>query len=256
MGSDGLAPNEHSLLSRHYTSLSKTYDDYLYYSADFVRCLSRKMVELLRLREDDAFVDLGGGTGMYTRDILEQVRLRRPALVVDPFEEMLAVAGRHPRVRCVTADALSFSERPGTYDKILMKEVVHHVDDKDRLFRNLFERLSPGGILLLVHVPLDIDYPLFAEALRRAAHWHTKPEDLVARLGRAGFSVTRDAVDYRHAIPKAKYFEMVRGRYMSLLSSFDDDEIETGLEEMAETYADEEVLRFTDHFDYLAAEKP
>lgn len=255
MGSDGLAPNEYSLLSRHYSSLSKTYDDYLYYSSDFVRQLSQKMVALLRLREDDVFVDLGGGTGMYARDILEQVRLRRPALVVDPFGEMLAVARRHPRVRCVEADALSFSERPGTFDKILMKEAVHHVDDKDRLFQNLFARLPQGGILLLVHVPPDIQYPLFEKALQRSRTWHADPDDLARRLQAAGFAVERDFVDYPHRVPKAKYFEMVEGRYMSLLTSFDDDEIDDGLAEMSETYADRDVLEFTDHFDYLVAEK-
>lgn len=255
MSKDNLAPVEAGIITKHYNRLSENYDDFLFYSPEFVRCLSEKMVEHLRLEEDDVLVDLGGGTGMYSKDILEQVKLRHPVVVVDPFKEMLAAAESHPGLRCVAADALEFSELPETYDKVLMKEAVHHVDDKDRLFQNLFARLPSGGILLLVHVPPDIQYPLFAKALERSRSWHADPDDLTERLRKAGFAVTRDFVDYRHRVPKAKYFEMVEGRYMSLLTSFKDDEIDDGLAEMSETYADRAVLEFVDHFDYLVAEK-
>lgn len=255
MGRDNLAPIEEGIITKHYLRLSGSYDDFLFYSPEFVRCLSEKMVERLRLDEDDVLVDLGGGTGMYAKDILEQVSLRHPIIVVDPFEEMLAKADSHPGLRRVLADALNFSEQPGTYDKILMKEAVHHVHDKDRLFRNLFARLPEGGIVLLVHVPPRIQYPLFRAALERSLGWHADPDDLADRLRKAGFAVERDFVHYRHRVPKAKYLDMVAARYMSLLTSFEDEEIEAGLAEMTETYAEQSMLEFTDHFDYLAAEK-
>lgn len=255
MSSDLRAPDKRSVITEHYARLSSSYDDFLYYSRDFVRCLTENMIERLRLEEDDVLIDLGGGTGMYSSDILEQVPLRHPVTVVDPIEEMLAKASDHPGLKCVPMDALSFSEQPGSYNKVLMKEAVHHVDDRDRLFRNLFERLPPKGIFLLVHVPPKIDYPLFRAALERSMTWHADTDDLVERLERAGFAVSRGFVEYRHRMPKEKYFAMVAARYMSLLSSFDDDELEAGLAEMSETYAEKSVLEFTDHFDCLTADK-
>jgi len=249
------APSSAHLLQEHYQQLGADYDDYLHYSDEFVRSLTSKMMRCLDLQEDDVLVDLGGGTGMYSVDILAQVPLRHPVILVEPFAEMLANAPRDVPIECVQRDALAFSAEPRRYDKVLMKEAVHHVEDQPALFANLHGRLSPGGRLLLVHVPPQLDYPLFEAALQRSLTWHADPRRVVELLREAGFAVERDRLDYRHVIPKAAYFRMVAGRYMSLLSSFSDDDLQAGLAEMAERYADREVLEFTDRFDYITAIK-
>lgn len=209
------------------------------------------MIDNLDLQKEDVLVDLGGGTGMYSKDILKQVELENPVILVDPFQEMLAHARGDERLECVQMDALSFSAQPRGYDKVLMKEAVHHVDDRPRLFENLHTRLSDEGALLLVHVPPDLDYPLFEKALERARHWHADPDELQEQLLEAGFEVEREGLDLRHRMPKKDYFRMVEAQYMSVLSSFSDEGLEEGLEEMAETYAATDVLEFIDHFDFI-----
>lgn len=243
------------VIEAHYRHLADNYDDFLVYSDEFVRTLSSKMVDKLKLQPGDRLVDLGGGTGIFAKDILKQVPLEQPVVLVDPFPEMLAYAHDHPGIECVEADALGFSEQPRRYDKVLMKEAVHHVEERARLFANLYERLSDGGILLLVHIPPKIDYPLFDKALERSLTWHADPDELCRLLAEAGFKVERDALDYRQVIPKEKYFSMVAGRYMSLLTSFEERELAEGLAEMNERYADREILEYNDHFDYLTAIK-
>ena len=250
-----LAPSSAQILEEHYQRLGTSYDQYLHYSDDFVRCLTSKMIERLQLTPDDVLVDLGGGTGMYTADILAQVPLRQPAILVEPFVEMLANVPADLPIECVPKDALAFSSEARRYDKILMKEAVHHVTDQPTLFANLHARLSAGGRFLLVHVPPELDYPLFEAALARSRTWHADPTRLAERLRAAGFAVERERLDYRHVIPKAHYFRMVEGRYMSLLSSFPDDELQAGLAEMVERYADREILEFTDRFDFITAIK-
>jgi len=248
-------PFTEALVQDHYKNLSQNYDDYLLYSPQFVRTLTQKMIQMLDLKEDDTFVDLGGGTGMYTKDILEQVALKKPALLVDPFAEMLKQAKSHPQIVCEQADGLAFSEHDKTYDKVLMKEAVHHVQDKERLFRNLYQHLSPKGRLLLVHVPPELDYPLFKKALERVRNWHANPEDLNQTLKNAGFHIRHEYLKYPHSISKQKYFRMVRTGYMTVLSSFSDQEIDEGIKEMEANLAAKEILQFEDHFDFILAEK-
>jgi SAM-dependent methyltransferase len=175
---------------------------------------------------------------------------------VDPLPKMLGRIPPDTPVTRVRLGALAFSAQPATYDKILMKEAVHHEEDRAALFANLHARLAPGGRLLLVHVPPRLDYPLFHKALRRAEQWHADPGELVTLLTRAGFAVDRDAVEIRHAIPRRRYFQMVENCYMSVLSSFSAEEIAEGLREMGEKYGALETLVFTDHFDYITAVKP
>lgn len=245
----------HEVLDKHYRRIADRYTDYLSYADDFVPTLAAKMAEMLRLKEDDVLVDLGGGSGIYTAALLDQVELREPVILVDYFAAMLEQVPDDLPVEKVNMDALAFAAEPRRYDKVLIKETVHHIDDRPLLMRRLYERLEPGGALLLVHVPPDLDYPLFEDALERAKSWHADPDELEAQLGAAGFETDRDAVDWRHRLPKQRYFDMVASGYMSVLSSFSDEELRRGVEEMAETYADTEVLEFTDHFDYLVGYK-
>ena len=244
---------EREVVEAHYRRLGKDYNQFLYYSAEFVRALTSKMIEELELAPKDRFVDLGCGTAMYTLDILKQIRLEQPVLGVDPFPEMLQNIPQDAPVLRLAMDALAFSRRPETYDKILIKEAVHHISQREELFRNLYQRLTPGGILLLVHVPPKVHYPLFDRALQRCERWHADPDELTVQLQTAGFRVHRSSLDYQHAIPKDVYFKMVAGQYMSVLTSFSDEEMKQGLAEMAERYREETVLRFVDHFDYLKA---
>lgn len=243
------------LIEEHYSQLGPNYNELLHYSPDFVRCLTKRMIEKLRLKEDDVLVDLGCGTCIYSMDLVRQVPLREPVIAVDPFEEMLRHIPDEMRATKVNEDAVSFSERPGGYNKVLIKEAIHHVKERERLFRNLYDRLPGGGIILLVHVPPRVDYPLFSKALDRCLTWHADPDELVSLLERAGFEVERDELEYEHAIPKERYIEMVRNCYMSVLSSFEPDELAAGIEEIEQRYADEDMVRFTDHFDYLTATK-
>lgn len=244
------------VIDEHYERIAERYSEYLSYSGDFVPFLVAKMIDMLHLSEDDVFVDLGGGTGIYTAAILDQVKLRQPVVLVDFSADMLDHVPEDLPVEKVHMDALTFSEQPRRYDKVLIKETVHHVDDRRTLFQNLYERMEPGGALLLVHVPPDIDYPLFEAARKRALRWHADPGELERLLGEVGFRVERDAVDWAHCMPKQRYFDMVASQYMSVLSSFSEEEIGEGLREMDETHADAEVLEFTDHFDYIVGYKP
>lgn len=248
-------PFSRELLSEHYGSLAEAYDEFLYYSPDFVRTLTTKMIEHLQLRPDDRLADIGCGTAMYSLDLLEQVPLRHPVLGVDPYPEMLAAIPDDANITPLALDALAFSRQDHAFEKVLVKETIHHVDDRPQFFANIHARLPAGGRLLLVHVPPDVQYPLFRAALERCLGWHADPDALEGQLADAGFSVTRDAVDYHLTLPTSTYFKMVESCYMSVLSSFEEDELREGLAEMDERYGHLDVLRFVDHFDYLCAVK-
>lgn len=246
---------DRDVVFRHYQQVADTYDGYLSYSGDFVRSLATTMIKRLNLRPEDRFVDLGGGTGLYTSAILEQVPLQQPALLVDPLPEMLQQAPADLSAERLVADALEFAAQSRSYDKVLMKESVHHISHRALLFERLYERLSTGGALLLVHIPCEIEYPLFDAALERARHWHADSDELVTLLEGAGFAVDRGVFEYRHSIPKAQYHEMVRNCYMSVLSTFEKHELEAGLAEMVKRHADCDVLEFTDRFDLITGYK-
>lgn len=249
------SPDSSRVLDEHYRNLADDYDEFLYYSPDFVRTLTRKMIEHLALDESDRLADIGCGTGIYSLDILKQVGLVPPILGVDPYPEMLAAIPEEANIEAVPTTALDFSRQVRSLDKVLVKEGIHHVRERPEFFSNLHSRLSDEGRVLLVHVPPDVDYPLFDAALERCLEWHADPDVLESELREAGFDVARDAVDIEHEIPTSHYLRMVENCYMSVLTSFEPDELEQGLEEMRERHGHLETLRFVDRFDYVVGIK-
>lgn len=248
-------PASSEVLDQHYRNLADDYDEFLHYSDDFVRTLTAKMIDNLDLHEEDRLADVGCGTGIYSLDILEQIDLKHPILGVDPFPEMLAAIPDGANIEPIAATALEFSREDRAYDKVLIKEGIHHVRDREEFFANVYASLPDGGRMLLVHVPPDVDYPLFEAALERCLEWHADPDVLGEQLAATGFTVERDAVDVHHEIPTYHYLRMVENCYMSVLTSFDKDELEAGVEEMRTRYGHLDTLRFVDHFDYLTAIK-
>lgn len=248
-------PASIDVLDEHYRNLADDYDEFLYYSPDFVRTLTAKMIECLDLAEDDRLADIACGTGMYSIDILEQVDLRQPVFGVDPYPEMLAAIPEDAHIDAIATTALDFSRETRSYDKVLIKEGIHHVRERPEFFANIHANLSDGGRMLLVHVPPNVAYPLFDAALERCRGWHADPDELESQLADAGFSVDRDAVDIQHEIPTSHYLRMVENCYMSVLTSFEKEELEAGLDEMRARYGHLDTLKFVDHFDYLTAVK-
>ncbi|NEO11557.1 MULTISPECIES: class I SAM-dependent methyltransferase [unclassified Moorena] len=240
---------------KHYKRIGSIYDDLWSYSEDYIRFMGLKIIEYLRLTSIDSLVDLGCGTGLLTQAIPKEIQLYNPIICVDPSEEMLSQIPLSPQYQIRAVDAITFVSETSGYNKVYMKEAIHHVDNKELLFSSLFEKLTTGGIFLLILLPPTIEYPLFKAALERYERRQPNYNDLTSLLEKVGFNVSVDFVEYLQSIPKEQYLKMVSNRYMSLLSFFDDQQLEEGLAEISEKYAQQSILEFPDRFVFITATK-
>lgn len=240
---------------QHYQKISNIYNDLWSFSEDYIKFMITNIIEYLRLKPTDTLVDLGCGTGMYAKSILKQIQLENSIICVDPSEKMLEQIPDSPQYKTLALSAIDFLSQAEVYNKVLMKEVIHHIDNKELLFSRFFQRLTSDGIFLLILLPPTIDYPLFDKALRRYEKIQPHYSNLAHLLEKVGFKVSVNFGEYLLAIPKSKYFHMVENRYMSLLSFFDDKQLAEGLAEMSQKYAQQSILEFPDRFVFLTASK-
>jgi trans-aconitate methyltransferase len=112
----------------------------------------KKVLSRVSLRGDERLLDAGCGTGRLTRDLLEALP-RGKVVALDVSQNMLDearaylepdYAGRVEFVRCDLLD-LAFDRE---FDGIFSTASFHWVLDHDRLFRNLYRALRPGGWLV------------------------------------------------------------------------------------------------------------
>jgi ubiquinone/menaquinone biosynthesis C-methylase UbiE len=245
----------------HYGRLAARYDLNWSYDATFLDWMTRQIVSTASITAADRIADVGGGTGLFARRILDQVHPTQPILCVDPSEPMLAqlpgVAGLSPIL--ASAEQLAAGSTlagehlgAGDLDVILLKESVHHIPTSERAttLAGLARLLAPGGRLLVVMLPTKLDYPLFASALARFEELQPDPVDIEGFLAAAGLTARLTYEGFPLEIPKDRYLSMVRDRYMSLLSTFSDEQLAVGIAEIDRAYS-EPVLRFDDRFAFV-----
>jgi ubiquinone/menaquinone biosynthesis C-methylase UbiE len=238
----------------HYDRLAASYDEnWAAHSEAFNRWMSERILERLDLRADDRVVDLGCGTGIFSTALTGQAR---EVVCVDPSPGMLAqlptTSGALVPVHASAEQVASRAVRlPYDYvDAILIKEALHHVQHRETVIAGLARLLAPGGRVLVVTLPTVITYPLFRRALEVFTEHQPDPADVAAAMRGAGLDVTVSYDSYRRQFAKDRYVAMVRNRYMSLLSKFDDSELEGGISEI-ESEHPEQVLEFDDRFAFV-----
>jgi len=149
------------------------------------------VLEQLRRRRPASVVDLGCGGGQLLDEV--QQALPQARLVgVDLSERQIADNRAHkPDIRWISANLEQPADWPADdrqrYSAVTAIEVIEHLDRPDVFLKNARELLAPGGFLLL-----STQSGTVGETERRVGHRrHFSREDMGALLARNGFAVDR-----------------------------------------------------------------
>jgi ubiquinone/menaquinone biosynthesis C-methylase UbiE len=148
-----------------------------------------EVVQALALKPDAVIADIGSGTGYFALRFANMVpkgRVYGVDIEPDMVKYLAERARREKRDNIIAiAGAPDDPRLPEKADLILMVDVFHHIDERERYFRKLRGYLKPGGRITIIDFRLDSP-----EGPPQAAR--IAPERVVAELKRAGYTLTKE----------------------------------------------------------------
>lgn len=71
------------IIQKHHQNIANIYDNLWFYSEDFVQFITERIIEHLQLSVTDNLLDLGCGTGIYSQESNNQLKLDNAIICVD-----------------------------------------------------------------------------------------------------------------------------------------------------------------------------
>lgn len=237
----------------HFDSIAEVFNRIWYFSDDYKDFIIKHIIADLSLTPDDILADIGGGTGTFTSRLVNEADLDK-AYCIEPSSAMCDEASKLGNITALCSDAHGFLAEHIPFTKLLLKEVIHHIGDREHFWKNVYDALPQGGKLLIITRPQHIAFPFFAAAKEVFARNQPPYKLFESQLIESGFDVTTTQRSHTFTLPKESWYEMIRHRFMSDLGVFSDEEIEAGICEIDKD-SPKETIEIIDNLIFITATK-
>jgi ubiquinone/menaquinone biosynthesis C-methylase UbiE len=248
-------------MSRTYIeeATAKRYDGARALPAEALTLAMETLRNLLPLKRVKSVLDLGAGTGRFSKSLQETFHC--PIFAVDPSEAMLA-QGKNRGLdnniewRQGTAENIPLSTK--SIDLVWMSQVFHHLENPMLAFQEIKRILVPRGYLAIRNGTRENEVEIewggcFPEAQQIDNKRLPSQQDLIHIVCSQGFeSIVMRTVYQLFASSYTEYYEKISQRGLSSLISISDEAFAAGLKRLkqwaAEQPADQPVYEPVDLF--------
>ena len=210
---------------------------YIYSFTNFV--LKQK-----KLNKLSKILDIGCGRGKILAHISSKIKLENKPIGIDVENHK----DKTHKMIFKQTDALSYmANTKDTFDLIIIKQTIHFFK-KNQILKLLSickNKLNTNGKIMILSIdPKKNDIPTFALMNKKLQHSLARDKKIFNLIYKAYPKVVRKSFLFKVSILKKKYLNMIENRYISILLSFNQKQINLGLSEIYSKY--KKLIKFND----------
>lgn len=138
---------------------SNEYDDTLG-KIGFHTELLKTVARYSKVKKSDSVLDIGSGTGLLSLRLLKKTDCSITG--IDSSKEMTAIFQKkikklklEDNITCQIMDANELKFKKNTFDKVVSTVTLHHIKNKDKVIKKVYNTLKPGGIFVIGEIDMD-----------------------------------------------------------------------------------------------------
>jgi len=239
-----------------YDAVSKVYDQVRVGNPEMVI----QLLEEVSLTESSIVLDVGCGTGNNTILLAAAVPSKVVGLDIS-FGMLQKACEKRSRIPLVQAPADNLPFASDTFDFVYMTEVLHHLPDVFKTYKEIHRILKESAPLCIVtqaHNQIDhrMTSRFFPGTAKVDKERYPDIDEIEFELKLAGYSkITTKNYTYKPVRLGPEYLETIEKRGFSMLHKISQEEYDKGLVDLREAFEQDEELLYHAEYSFVWAIK-
>ena len=212
-------------------------------SRGYIESFNKFLTKKVKLNSKSKILDIGCGRGKILGSLSSKLRLKNKPLGIDITNHK----DKDKRIRFKKLNASTFFlKNKIKVDLILIKQTIHLLNLKEikKLLILSKKNLNKNGKILIFTLDTDKNelptFKLMKTNLNKSLQRDKKIFKLITKI----YSYKKSKFTYNVKINKKKYLKMIQRRYISILLSLTNEELQNGISEI--NYKYKKNIRFND----------
>tara|TARA_B000000565_G_scaffold84055_1_gene61363 strand:+ start:1880 stop:2590 length:711 start_codon:yes stop_codon:yes gene_type:complete len=213
-------------------------------SQKYINSFNRFLIKNFNLNSNSKILDIGCGRGKILGALNSKLKFKIKPLGIDIIEHR----NRDKRINFKRIDALNYSSTDNQkFDLILIKQTIHlmKLAEIKRLLRLLKKKLnSKGKILIFTLETNKNEIPTFKLMKNKLEQSLKRDKEILKIITKLYPYRKKKKFFFDVKVKKKEYLKMIKNRYISILLTFSNKQLDFGAQEIELKYKD--ILRFKD----------
>ena len=213
-------------------------------SQKYINSFNRFLIKNFNLNSNSKILDIGCGRGKIVGALNSKLKLKIKPLGIDIIKHK----NRDKRINFKRIDALNYSSTDNQkFDLILIKQTIHlmKLAEIKRLLRLLKKKLnSKGKILIFTLETNKNEIPTFKLMKHKLEQSLKRDKEILKIITNLYPYRKKKKFFFDVKVKKKEYLKMIKNRYISILLTFSNKQLDFGAQEIELKYKD--MLRFKD----------